>query len=300
LKAVQKPIGDEPRENAAVPAPTINEPGPDWVPLARALFYYGDAGYLRSPEELERELRVTITRRAQGETEWVLEVSQSRIASIKALGWILRINCQDAAFWLESPEQKFYGLENSVHHLGPSSPQEFFTASSGWNTLSAEQEPAVGWHRNLTGSITKEFSWKLQRCLRLGAAHLMARKNTILAPFERITWEQWQYFKLTPEKKELASPYESVRDFSHDYDSRDLSSSAKGPAGETLYSIHVAPGEFSSKLDELNSEKECQQWLQRLMQENPERPPKPREFLIFSDLTLNGVSDLGEDNDSRR
>jgi hypothetical protein len=293
LKRARKTTADYPQKCAPASATMIDEPKADWVPLARALFYYGDEGYIRSFEEWERELRATLTTCLENheykgaDIQWSLEVSKWREASIKALGWTLTIDGRDSEFALLSPDGKYCGLERSAYHCGPSSSHEFLTGSWGWNTLPPEQEPAARWHRNLGRSIISKFRFKFLRCLRYGAAHIMARKNTVLAPFERITWDQWQYFTLDEETSEEREPKrvtlrDSVRDFTHDHGPwPGVISTATGPAGEKLYAIPIAPGVFSAKpTEDEGPEKKCLRWLLKLMLVYPDRSPKPRDSLM--------------------
>jgi hypothetical protein len=92
----------------------------------------------------------------------------------------------------------------------------------------------------------------------------MARTNTVLAPFERVTWDQWQYFRVD-------EPVEPDRD-------RSKVSTATGPTGEKLYSIHIAPGVARSNQHDHPREK-CLHWVLELMQQFPDRPPKPKRKL---------------------
>jgi hypothetical protein len=128
-----------------------------------------------------------------------------------------------------------------------------------------------------------------------GAANIMARKNTVLAPFERISWDQWRYFELDDELG-----MHRLQDQRWG-DPRSVSSTgwtATGPAGEKLYEIHIAPGVVTIQPSDRNRENEpeekCLQWLAELIHDYPDRPPKPRDSLAqeaiskFAGLTTNG------------
>jgi hypothetical protein len=73
------------------------------------------------------------------------------------------------------------------------------------------------------------------------ALHLMGRK-TLLMPFERIFWDQWQYFAIDPCKDSIASRTGGRIELRGSMLGEPPPTSATGPSGEKVYSIHVAPG----------------------------------------------------------
>jgi hypothetical protein len=138
--------------------------------------------------------------------------------------------------------------------------------------ISPEQQLGARWHRHLLSHLF--LSWKAHfvEVIRSGAAYIMARKNSILSPFEHVTWDQWQYFKLDeePEGRLPSSPmWGDPRRFSSRY-----RVTATGPAGEKLYAIRVAPGSAKplSSFEETN-EKQVQTLLVKLPTDHPDRPP---------------------------
>jgi hypothetical protein len=113
--------------------------------------------------------------------------------------------------------------------------------------------------------------------VRFGAAHIMARKHSVLAPFERITWNQWQFFHLDENSSKPRSRTSQWGDprgpqWKH---VGDLPWTATGPAGEKLYEIHIAPGARSAQHGQLTPEQEVVGWLLKLLSDHPDHPPKP-------------------------
>jgi hypothetical protein len=289
----------------AAPPLAIQDPGTDWVPIERALFWYGRSGYIRSAEDWKEELRIIVTRFIESgrenaqkirdmtataaalfeikgsvleeklrmadvpsESEWSLEVSERRQAEIKALGWRLGIDGEGATIGLRGPDRYFSVV---------GSPAEFLPRKY-------EVMPSAGaWHFELADSIIRNFRWKVLHCMRRGAAHIMARKNAVLAPFERVTWDQWTYFQLDEQKREERARKNDGRFLPPDwflpyrFRREDQFSTATGPAGEKLYAIHIAPGvaRIAESSDGNDAEDECLQALLELMREFPDRPPKP-------------------------
>jgi hypothetical protein len=152
-----------------------------------------------------------------------------------------------------------------------------------------DQKLSAQWHRRLLEQLFRLWERSFTRAIESGAAHIMARTHSILAPFERITWNQWQYFRLDEELPPPKDPKWGEPRSS----SKVLPWTATGPGGEKLYEIHIAPGS-SDPNRENNPEEKCLQWLTELILDRPDRPPKPRDLLAregvskFPGLTLNG------------
>jgi hypothetical protein len=162
-----------------------------------------------------------------------------------------------------------------------------------YEEISQDQKTAAEWHRQLLKRLFWSWERNFAQAIEDGAAHIMARKGSVLAPFERITWNQWQYFQVSQvprKKKKWGDP--AIPDWRR----HTLSSTALGPTDERLYEIHIAPGVSRSKSDARNRspEESCLEWLAELIDRYPDRPPKPRDTLAqealpkFPGLTQNG------------
>jgi hypothetical protein len=139
------------------------------------------------------------------------------------------------------------------------------------------QEKPLRWHKALLTWLFSYFGSNLRRALKSGAAHVMARKNSVFAHFEHITWDQWQFFVLNDapnDKPKWHNPY-WLREH------RDWQISATGPGGERLYSIHIAPGVASVGEDSgsAGEQQKCIHWLLKLMRQFPDKRPLSREQL---------------------
>ena len=165
-----------------------------------------------------------------------------------------------------------------------------------WKDFPPQQMSAARWHRTLVKAVLKSLRRDFGEALNTGSAHIMARKNTVLAPFERVSWDQWQYFKLD-EPDPISPAWEDQRYYDwvepvsppiRWFDPRNCGwetkgyrpSTATGPNGEKLYAIHVAPGVDRTESGAPSPEEECTQWLVESMTAFPERAPKTRAALF--------------------
>jgi hypothetical protein len=74
-------------------------------------------------------------------------------------------------------------------------PDEFRNLSP-WKQLPPAHETTADWHMSLAMQVVAHFRRDFGKALNNGSAEIMARKNSVFAPFERVTCDQWQYFKL--------------------------------------------------------------------------------------------------------
>jgi hypothetical protein len=161
-----------------------------------------------------------------------------------------------------------------------------------YEEISRDQKIAAEWHRQLLKRLFWSWERNFAEAIKSGAAYIMARKGSVLAPFERITWNQWQYFQVSPvprKQKKWGDP--AIPDWSR----HDVPETAFGPTDERLYEIHIAPGvNRSDRSRENDPEERCLRWLGELIHDYPKRPPKPRDALAqealskFPALTKNG------------
>jgi hypothetical protein len=261
----------------AAPAPAvINEPQADWKPLLIAPFYYGSSGYIRTPEEWGQYLHAAVANcSALREIEpapWSLEVSEGWSASITAMGMTTTIRAKAGSV-----------------HFGPVNPHDIVrlgvhghaseVLEKDWNSFPSELQKAAKWHQDILRQILIWSEADHMRALTSGAARIMARKNTVLAPFECITWDQWQYFTLDKDGSRTARHDDAWHDPRPGILFEDCVelSSATGPAGERLFAIHIAPGAGESR--ELGPEEKCLRELSQLLGDYPDTPPARRDDL---------------------
>jgi hypothetical protein len=216
-----------------------------------------------------------------GLRDWVIECSvstweRSKDALFKASDW--------------RPSPLFDDVNNPLVASGPA--RELMEELR--SAVKAEHEAALR-HR---GMLARLFdSWRLSFWLgvRSGAFHIMARKNSILAPFERVTNDQWQFFRLDEPSDEPPKKWHDPRDPVALMDTPSACT-ATGPAGERLYAIYVAPG-ISQNVG-LASEHKCKMWVQELLRNYPDRAPKAKDDLLneavkmFPDLTKKAIEHI--------
>jgi hypothetical protein len=161
-----------------------------------------------------------------------------------------------------------------------------------WEEVPSSERLAALWHKRLLEELLNFWHRNFVEVVKSGAVHIMARKNSVLAPFDRVTWDQWQFFTLDhdrPLPRRVAKVWGDPREL---YVDVDTFTTARGPANERLYMIHIAPGDSSKRED--GPEEKCLRWLLELLQDYPARPPEPLGSLcekavsMFPGLTQRG------------
>ena len=181
------------------------------------------------------------------------------------------------------------GAEAAEHWIVPGSPHDL-EGNSNWDAIPDRHRNACQWHKRLLKRLFSRWRRGLAAALKSGAACLMARKNNILAPFERVSWDQWLFFKLEDETQNSKDD-RSYRVRWHDPREIDyrggfkMPASATGPQGERLYLIYVAPGE-PSELKGKGPEGECEQWLLELLRDYPDQRPRPLQKLCEDSISM--------------
>ena len=261
------------RKKPSAPAPSpavVNEPQADWKPLLIAPLYYSSSGYIRTPEAWQQHLR-TLVGHSSSAAEWSLEVvgleQELWWVSIMAMGMTTNIHSEGTVVVrTDDGSSAVHGRASAI-------------LDKDWSSFPSELQKNTDWHKSALGQFLYMSQVDFVEALIAGAARIMARKNTVFAPFEHVTWDQWQYFELDEEGTRASR----CDDAWHDprpgvlSSSSDELSSATGPTGEKLFAIHIAPGVAgpAAESDDVDAEGKCQQWLINLMQRFPDRQPEP-------------------------
>jgi hypothetical protein len=285
-------------------APTlINEPQADWMPLPLAPFYCFQVGWVHSAEAWQDALRALVQAiicKHEEERQYLSGLSEAerhRFSELDMLPppeWSFDRSKDEYQGWITAMGGSKTTYEASFTALGvitnirpgaifvyPSDIGDSFDGVVTGRSVEILQDrnweetaPGGRWHRWLLKHLFWYWNLNFRRAFHSGAIRILARKNSVLAPFGRVTWDQWQFFRL--DEDALSKPRE--REIWHDpvepYWSSNRVSTATGPAGERLYSIYVAanPDQLIRPVD---PEEKCLQWLLELHRDYPDRSPRP-------------------------
>ena len=258
----------------------IHEPQRDWAPLLRAPYFCVSDGFITSAERWKRALQTEVQRPSLFRVG-PLKADYPELIGASPPEWSFLSPKTEMLVWIEA-----MGITTAIH------PGHVYVYAGGhifdldrwiigggsiavledptWDEISPDERIAAQWHRRLLDHLFCAWRSNFVRVARSGAAHIMARKNSVLAPFERVAWDQWQFFRL--DECDDHPPVPMVWHDPRDWAAR-LPSTATGPTGERLYSIYVAPG--LERNESLTAEQKCQQWLLGLMRDYSDRAPEP-------------------------
>jgi hypothetical protein len=297
--------------NTSQPSAAFDERQADWVPLMLAPFRWTGRGYISSMadwpdavrDEIENgwaysKLKQSVRFKRINDSQHFVEGIEGDGLSVIAMGitvdlipgWVfVQPTCrEDNLAVAEDDDGEVAG------NGGPINTEQVDWVPFGgyadriledlnWDTLyeSPEWSLAARCHRECLKNIF--FCWRFHfgEALRSGAAQILARKNSVLAPFERITLNQWEYFSVMP-------PRLGYHDFWHGGSQDPILSTAVGPGDVTLYEIYVAPAVGDSlnfQKDDATPEQKCRSWIKNLLCAHPERPPKPIPQLAGDAIT---------------
>jgi hypothetical protein len=230
----------------------ISEPKSDWVHPWDAPFYCFSGSYIRSIEGWTGALRVKVQRII--ERERALPSNGPELVGKWSFGcapdvpraWITAMGLQTVM------QPAFFGIIPwAGEGLAELADHGWVLADHGREILDADvyaiapgQTGPLEWHRWLLQALFASWEEDFVQAVKAGAAYIMARKCSVLAPFERITWNQWQFFKID---QNLSQPRSQESKWGDPRGPQwkhvgDLPWTATGPAGERLYEIHIAPG----------------------------------------------------------
>jgi hypothetical protein len=288
--------------SAASPPNTLNEPQADWVRLWEAPFHCTFNGYISSEEKwagvFATELETIIPR---------LELEPpnpefSDLKKIPPVEWSVKQGTKNDAWGFDAcvlisaggicmgimpghiylvPEHIEYFDHEYFDYWLIDGSSNTILEDPDWEDVPPRERLAAQWHKCVLAKLFHIWHSNYVNAVKSGTAQIMARKNTVLAPFERITWDQWQFFTLHDPPllpQHIAKRWgDPRRDWS---EGERIFSAATGPANEWLYDLHIAPGASSSEINPGNDpEEHCFQWLAELIRDYPDRPPKSRDLL---------------------
>jgi hypothetical protein len=279
---------------ASAATAAIHEPGPDWVPLQRAPLYCTSNGYTLSTEkwmdDMTAEVEEMLSRPRHPPTP-----NYPDLIGFPSPKWSIRRGTKkNYGVWIEAmqistlvaPRYIFVSRQGEDFDKGwlISGCSDEILKQTDWEEVPSHQRLAALWHKRLLEELLNFWHRKFVDVVKSGAVHIMARKNSILAPFERVTWDQWQFFTLDCDPP-LTRPVPRIwGDPRERYPDPEAFTTARGPANERLYMVHIAPGDSSKRED--GPEEKCRRWLLELLQDYPDRQPEPLESLCEKAVSM--------------
>jgi hypothetical protein len=268
-------------------AEAIHEPPSDWVRLDHAPYYCFREGFVMSSEAwklaVKSELEEIVgSSRFKSTETWSFDLCNGdlpfnwqvrmRSAGISTVIW-------PGAAYVKPADSDHWSILCSGASMwaspGRAVPQSWDDELARCRTL-AEGESAIEHGRVL---MMMSYYWRsyFLTVLESGRLRIMARRNSVLAPFEPVTLDQWAFFKLDePSEKPPANWFDprEVTLFKRQFSD----CAATGPAGERIFAICVAPGFGSADSQPL--EQKCQLWIRGLVRDSPDRAPKSKALLF--------------------
>jgi hypothetical protein len=248
----------------------------DWAPLHEAPFYCFSQGFIRSDEKWKEAVAQEIQKicdfirqdpefASASDSEWAVDQKGEPFSvELQAMG-LSSFIAPYGVFVHGGSEASGFTVPIS---WGPSLDKE-----AGWADIPPSDQVAARLHRQVLHRLFLMWRYEFRSTLRNGRALIMARRSSVLAQFEQIGWDQWQFFKLDdPIAQQLGAPWYDPRE-------HDVLLSATGPSGERLYGIYVAPGRVNAESEGHRPEDQCRQWLLQLLREYPDKRPRPLHFL---------------------
>src|SRR5438034_8860718 len=197
--------GREKRKDIGTAGPSAeitNKSKAAWIPMRLAPFYFTRNGRVCSAEKWAEDV-VRVMRHYAGlpdvlpkgwelpngmecleaPKEWKVLIRAGGITTSVSPEWFIihAGNRLDYTSWIISCCAT--DIVTGLFDAKPRAPKSY--CQSEW--LPSDEE-SLKWHAGVLGYLFSYWRQNLERALKSGAAHVMARKNSVFAPFERITW----------------------------------------------------------------------------------------------------------------
>jgi hypothetical protein len=263
----------------------INEPQRDWVSIKEAPFFFLSDGHMQTSHSWQdaffHELQDKISNFHVGHLPKYLVAK-------KRPEWSFHREIRSGAVFCETTDTSLSIVPGFVELLVAGraimGDSDTLLNDSEWSEIPPHDREAAEWIKLLLKRLFATLRQNYLTAINSGTANIMARRS-VLAPFERIKPDQWRFFSLVDawneERPDFANKSQFERPAWHDprEDSRNAPIIARGPQGEWLYSIYVAPGQ-PVKDSFLSEVEKCLRKLQQLMRDYPERCPMPVDALL--------------------
>jgi hypothetical protein len=276
------------KTGVVLPNLIVNEPRESWVPIQLAPFCCAGDVFHDTIDSWQEAVAAEVERIAEISSQYEVSPPDWRVGYLNGTVWL---DAYGISTRISAPHLR---LEHSVFatniiEVFPAECSEENRRSYHWNIfldgfreayvglgilkwdeeVPEKQRVAAEWHRGVLESLLFVCKEDFLSALRAGEIQIVARKNSVLAPFEAVSWDQWQFFELrerpVPEPNDLRdNPWHQL-------------SNAVGPNGESLYSIHVVAGKQAKARAKMpEQEQKCLTWLVKLLRDFPDRRPRPR------------------------
>ena len=206
----------------AAPAPAVvSEVKADWAPLWIAPFFCTSEGYTRSIWKWENAVHddvcQIVSQMYEGPPnpayldlerhsipEFRIERGAKGEPSIRITAMGITTHVAPGSIYVNPNRDLVWGVDMIWPISGSS--DEILRVPE-WQEVSPDERLAARWHKQLLEDLFRSFHSNFVNAVRSGAAHIMARKNSVLAPFERVTWDQWQFFRLDTQPPRASIPH---------------------------------------------------------------------------------------------
>jgi hypothetical protein len=282
-------------ENSNIHA--ILEPRSDWAPLDQAPYYCFRNGFIQcwdewkiaavaQAEEIMRSTefksndRWSVSAKMDGidiQSAGILTTISPDFACVRPVNDSWSIVCSPCSLWGSG------GLLTQ-----PQWAKELRRAGD------AEREAALQ-HKRLLEEMSRSWRSNFLTAFANHRVQIMARKNSIFAPFESVGLDQWLFFRLDEPSEEPSPRWNDPRkaailrtDFS--------TCTATGPAGERLFAIYAVPTFGTPSV--LSLDQKCHLYIRDLIENHPIKAPKKKSDFIdevadrFPGLSRNRIQNI--------
>jgi hypothetical protein len=298
------------------PSPVIHEPLPDWVPLERAPYHCFEEGLVASPDDWRHTIQAKLEQAIQEEALSRETKESQEEGQFQSAQWSFEAGTQVFLPW--ALQMRSGGVETRIISgaasirlarsdcivaVAPGEHPPRYNHSwdpVGVQQASSEELKAAARHSRVLSRVDRSLLVNFREGVSSGALYIMARKNTVLAPFERVTWDQWQYFKLDENGWHLPLVPTWIDPRRRGYADWGFNSvgrcSATGPKDDRLFAIHVAPG--LRRMGGDSPAVKCEKWVRELLREFPNKAPKVQADLLdegvrrFPGLPKNAIKNI--------
>jgi hypothetical protein len=264
--------------------------------------YFGEHGYIRSDEEWRSEFQRVMSPEIQASAACARAViGRSRVKTaflqarhavcIRASVWRLYLVFDEGWITLNDATTGSILISRSIDdfwaEISTIPRPQYGHLPDDESALDPATLTVVPWVEEMLTNVLCILQDKLAYCVERGAAHIMARQNSPLAPFERVQPDQWVYFTLDSAPSSGKNvPWCDPRLACEEGVAPESvpTSNATGPNGEKLYSIHIAPGDSSRLMDDDGgdagrTETYCANLIWGVIKRSPHRATHSKEQL---------------------